>query len=296
MTLEISGMRFGKLIAIRRVGSTKAKDALWECVCDCGVVKNFPAGELHRGHVKSCSRGCGHVIDLVGKRFGRLVVKRRTNGVSLCECLCDCGKTITVPPGKLTRSYRSQKSCGCGIREKANRIVGKIFGRLTVRRVEWTKTRPIALCECKCGNETRVRVSQLLDEAVLSCGCLKNRRGKECPRWRHDLSQEERALSKARAYGWPELKILVRRIFERDGYRCKCCGNYSSQGHPLVLNAHHLIPWSNNVELRLNESNIITVCYPCHRFFHSLYGKNNNTPEQFDEFVSFFIQERRVRG
>ena len=34
--LDISGQRFGKLIAIRRVGTAEYNGALWECQCDCG--------------------------------------------------------------------------------------------------------------------------------------------------------------------------------------------------------------------------------------------------------------------
>lgn len=52
--------------------------------------------------------------DLVGQRFGRLVVLtvygRKKNRV-LWECRCDCGNTIKVSTGNLTRGIT--RSCGC---------------------------------------------------------------------------------------------------------------------------------------------------------------------------------------
>lgn len=62
---------------------------------------------------------------LVGKRFGRLVVFRKTNkriyGSCLWFCKCDCGNT------KLARSsfllQGKVKSCGCLIREAAKKNV-----------------------------------------------------------------------------------------------------------------------------------------------------------------------------
>jgi len=57
-------------------------------------------------------------LDLIGKRFGRLMVIKRngllSNGktnVKAWECLCDCGATVTVR-GVCLRSGNT-KSCGC---------------------------------------------------------------------------------------------------------------------------------------------------------------------------------------
>lgn len=56
----------------------------------------------------------GKAEDLVGRRFGRLVVIRRVgvrNSSPLWECLCDCGNTHSVTTQKL--KYNKSKSCGC---------------------------------------------------------------------------------------------------------------------------------------------------------------------------------------
>lgn len=49
-------MRFGRLVVIKRNGSNKKRDALWECRCDCGSVKNVVGTHLTRGLTRSC--GC----------------------------------------------------------------------------------------------------------------------------------------------------------------------------------------------------------------------------------------------
>lgn len=55
-TIDLSGQRFGRLVALSQKGSTRANGALWECVCDCGVTKLILASSLRRGVTKSC--GC----------------------------------------------------------------------------------------------------------------------------------------------------------------------------------------------------------------------------------------------
>lgn len=55
------------------------------------------------------------VIDISGKRFGRLVVVEQVlsrGDQSIWRCLCDCGKTFEAAGGNI-RSGR-QASCGCG--------------------------------------------------------------------------------------------------------------------------------------------------------------------------------------
>lgn len=49
-------------------------------------------------------------INRVGCRFGRLVVISRVPPRKW-QCLCDCGTTISVDQGNLTRGFTS--SCGC---------------------------------------------------------------------------------------------------------------------------------------------------------------------------------------
>lgn len=54
--IDLSGMRFGKLVAQRVVGKNKFGQYLWECKCDCGNVAIVNRMYLRDGSTSSC--GC----------------------------------------------------------------------------------------------------------------------------------------------------------------------------------------------------------------------------------------------
>lgn len=53
---DLTGQRFGRLIAIKRVGSDKQKRATWRCRCDCGRETVVASSYLINGDTNSC--GC----------------------------------------------------------------------------------------------------------------------------------------------------------------------------------------------------------------------------------------------
>lgn len=110
---DITGQRFGKLVAIERSGRDKDNGALWKCKCDCGNTIVTRAASLRNGNTKSC--GCLYRTALIGQRFGRLTVTRFSHkaetGGLVWECVCDCGN-ITLAPTDRLRSG-GKKSCGC---------------------------------------------------------------------------------------------------------------------------------------------------------------------------------------
>jgi len=70
-------------------------------------------------------------VDLVGQRFGRLVVlyecDERRNGGVVWRCRCDCGNEINVRSGDLASGHTT--SCGCYQRERtaeANTVHGMV--------------------------------------------------------------------------------------------------------------------------------------------------------------------------
>lgn len=54
--MDITGERFGRLVAIESTGVKQSGGYLWKCLCDCGVFKNLSIGALNYGSVLSC--GC----------------------------------------------------------------------------------------------------------------------------------------------------------------------------------------------------------------------------------------------
>lgn len=106
--IDITGQRFGKLIAKRYMGKK-----VWLCICDCGNEKEAIGTNLRAELTKSCGclpGGGGGFYDLIGQRFGAWIVLEYL-GSSRWLCQCDCGTTRDVDSKKLRRNQ--SKSCGC---------------------------------------------------------------------------------------------------------------------------------------------------------------------------------------
>jgi hypothetical protein len=55
---DVTGMRVGRLVAIKRIGFNKYNQSVWECKCDCGNYTNVSIGQITSGGTLSC--GCLH--------------------------------------------------------------------------------------------------------------------------------------------------------------------------------------------------------------------------------------------
>ena len=53
---DLTGQRFGRLVAISLSGRNKHGHILWRCLCECRNYTVVPQGHLSSGHTKSC--GC----------------------------------------------------------------------------------------------------------------------------------------------------------------------------------------------------------------------------------------------
>ena len=128
MTEDLSGKRFGRLVAIEKTAPPEGKEARtwWLCKCDCGNTCIVRAKSLKRGDTQSC--GClfkekqamrprvKNPVDLTGRRFGKLVVlEKQTEGEhgnrNKWICKCDCGNIVNVAQISLVSGR--QISCGC---------------------------------------------------------------------------------------------------------------------------------------------------------------------------------------
>ncbi len=54
--VDIAGERFGRLLAVERVGATPRGQATWRVICECGTERVVPATQLLQGKTLSC--GC----------------------------------------------------------------------------------------------------------------------------------------------------------------------------------------------------------------------------------------------
>ena len=150
---DITGQRFGKLIALEPTDQREYGSVVWHCQCDCGNDAYVQLRLLTQESVKSC--GCLHSPPLknyIGKRFGHLTVLSyvgKRGGKHVWHCLCDCGNETDVCQSSLQNG--SVKSCGCILWKD---ISGQRFGNLTVLERADYNNRSNAYrwkCICDCG-------------------------------------------------------------------------------------------------------------------------------------------------
>jgi hypothetical protein len=169
---DLTGKRFGKLVALEYVGNKK-----WLCQCDCGNKTQSATNNLKSGKSTSCgcTKGEKRREDLTGKRFGKLTALEYL-GARKWLCQCDCGKKTSVLNHNLKSGATS--SCGCYLEGKFIDLLGQRFGRLKVigyiqpkdgKRGRWD-------CLCDCGNRKSFVTHHLTEMGVASCGCLLSER------------------------------------------------------------------------------------------------------------------------
>lgn len=117
--LDLKGMTFGRLTVLEKAPPTGGQ-AEWICKCVCGNTTKVKGQHLRNGAIKSC--GCYmrerisqvKTVDLMGQRFGRLVVVSYAGskkGRAVWHCKCDCGNEIEVFSSYLRTG--DTQSCGC---------------------------------------------------------------------------------------------------------------------------------------------------------------------------------------
>lgn len=112
--LDLRGSRFGLLVVTAEAAPRRDRHGLrtrWTCRCDCG--RDFVARTelLRSGKQTSCGCKRPRLVDMTGRRFGRLVAAERVSTTTY-KCVCDCGeeKILSAIDLRLTRS------CGCSRR------------------------------------------------------------------------------------------------------------------------------------------------------------------------------------
>lgn len=183
---DLTGRTFGRLVVLTRASNDPQGKAQWLCRCVCGKTKVVRASNLKKGNTTSCGcfrREC-RLDDLVGRRFGRLVVHSRgastKNGGTRWTCLCDCGK-FTRPVSGYDLKAGKVVSCGCFNREQASErfrkdIAGQRFGKLVAIKCVGKNKHGVYIwqCVCDCGGSVKVDVGALHSRQRTSCGCARS--------------------------------------------------------------------------------------------------------------------------
>jgi hypothetical protein len=100
---NLTGQRFGKLLVVQFVGSSRQKRRIWKCACDCGGTIETASNNLISGDTKSC--GCRGPTPRHGHKIGKKQSKVYTAWCNMkARCLKDTspmyhaygGRGITV--------------------------------------------------------------------------------------------------------------------------------------------------------------------------------------------------------
>lgn len=163
-------------VEIVSIYSYNAKGCVYNCVCSCDKNRIFQLSKSRiESGVSNCGKCCNRGENLVGKRYGKLVVEKEVKddlGHKAWLCRCDCGGERIASTRQLKKA--DVKTCGCYKREIED-LKDKVFGRLKVvsyhgkinkaKEHSWN-------CVCECGNKVLVTHGNLLRGSTRSCGCL----------------------------------------------------------------------------------------------------------------------------
>lgn len=118
------------------------------------------------------------------------------------------------------------------------------------------------LSEKNRGNKKRLGIKHTLEsrKKMSMTSRLAGRTGEKCRRYKDGKTKERRGLRFSAEY-----KQWRYDVYMRDGFTCQHCGD--NKGGNLC--AHHIKPFADYPELRLEISNGITLCEDCHKKVHS---------------------------
>lgn len=228
---DLSGLRFGSLVATADTGERRGKGraVVWECACDCGAVACVAAGLLTSGNTRSC--GCLHrkvLADIGGSVIGKWTVlcvddatSRKSAFLFYWRCRCECGAESPVRQNALLAG-RSMMCRSCQFTASRENLTGRRFGRWVVWGVapsptEWSRKKTAWLCRCRCGT-FRVHAGDVLrNGSSLSCGCWRSERSRihglsETRGYKNAKSKARRAAKLNRVPPWVD-RDAIRQIY-----------------------------------------------------------------------------------
>lgn len=226
------------------------------------------------------------VVKLFEDSGCKLLSEEYTNSKTHLKYVCNCGNEAKTTYTAFKNGVRCVK---CGTTRASSKVKHsyeyvynkfKEAGCLLLSK-EYINARTPLEYVCGCGKKSMVRFDNFTQgKRCLDCGIAKNS-GKNNPMYNHNLTDEEREIRRE----YSEYKAWRTAVYERDDYTCSKCDKRGG----ITLNAHHINAYNIFPELRVEVSNGITLCQPCHKEFHRFYGNGFNTVEQLEEWMKELI-------
>lgn len=223
------------------------------------------------------------IHDLIGQRFGRLVVTALDEVVhckARWKCICDCGnETVTFGHNLISGNT---SSCGCYKKESTHKrcfvdITGKRYGNLVVLRCtnETSHNDLLWECQCDCGN--RIITASLGPKGRISCGCVlrnKFKYGAGNPNWKGGISYEPYCPRFNN-----DLKQRVREFFNNE---CIICGR-NKHDNKKNLSVHH-VEYNKQACCDGKPAHFAALCSKCH-------AKTNSNRARWEYILHIIIDE-----
>ena len=131
--LDLTGVRFGRLTAIRRL-ERESEQSFWVCQCDCGEQATCQLGNLRNGHTTSC--GCArkdqtHSITHGHERNRRKTRTLRSYVGAKSRCFCPSDPKYPDYGGRgITMDAEWANSFEAFLRDMGERPEGKTIDRI----------------------------------------------------------------------------------------------------------------------------------------------------------------------
>ncbi len=256
-------------------------------ICSCGNISkiNFSDFKLGRRCMECASEKKRQFFQTPYKKVQKffkdnnceLLEETYKNNRTPLRYRCECGNISKITYHCFKEGRRCQKCSGC---EKPTlEYVYNYFKDegCELLEKEYINNETKMRYRCICGKINKIKFTHFKQgQRCRECG-IKKRTGENNHNWNPDLTNEERLIRRH----YPEYIKWRNKIYKRDKYYCQKC---NIKGYDL--NAHHVINYSSNKELRLDEDNGITFCKSCHKQFHKKYGIKNNNRQQLEEFLT----------
>jgi len=258
----------------------KNKDSLLKYVCHCGRENNTSFNSFKKSYYcRYCRPGnpLQHNIDELKLLFKEnnctLLADEYKGSNKKMPYICHCGRESEIDLEHFLRGERC-KQCAFDNARKLYQhpyeYVKECFEEQECELISDTYKNLQSLLDfkCSCGNISKVTLAAFL--LGMRCDeCMKNNRAK--------IIGDNPGLARFSE----EYELWRQEVYERDDYTCQYCGEYGGK-----LNVHHLDGYHWCIEKRVDVDNGITLCKNCHNEFHHIYGRNNNTREQFIEWLN----------
>lgn len=126
---------------------------------------------------------------------------------------------------------------------------------------------------CRCG--------MVVPHAVPRCDECQGRHDRD-QQARYDMYDRARINTNERKmYSTGAWKVIRKVIKARDHGLCKVCQNKGTVSYTQLI--HHITPVEESFRLRLEPSNLISLCESCHKVVHNGYDKDKVTKKRIQE-------------